>query len=134
MRNNLEGQRFWTGLPYGENPDDFEGDWQYEQPDHEKVCTQGRDYIVFAFDLSGGNLHAFEEHCAAATESFLRGVDWKEWMRVRALTREDALERYHDACDQYRFWSNYPKGIEPNERAVLDVVLSPPGDRPECPS
>ena len=130
MKKNLEGQRFWTGLPHGGDPEDFDGEPGDFQSEYDRICTEGHDYIVFYID-GPNNMQAFEEHCAAATDRFLRGVDWGEWMRVRAMTKADALARYDDAFDQHRYWNNHLHREEANEREVLDIVLLPAGERPE---
>ena len=114
MRKNHEGQVFWTGLP--------------AEDAHEEVCAKGQDFIVFTLN---GKIHAFEEHCAAATSRFLRDIDWSDWVRVRAIDKQHAIDNYPGAESQYNYWLCC--GDDPKEKTVLNIVNIPYEDRPECP-
>ena len=119
---NAEGAIFWTGLPCGEEND--------------KVVAEGTDFIVYTLNDNPGETHVFAEANPDShfrTQEFLEKTDWNDWHRCRAMTAEDAVERYWDCQDQWRYYTNAEKGYVPTEEEVQNLVQLPPEERPEIP-
>ena len=127
----LKGKgKYWTGLC---------GDH------HQQEARLGTDFIVVYYPSAG--LVAYDEDGLADTDEFLKKVNADNWLRIRAITSQAAINRYRDAEDQQRVWFNAPNGNdaaknapiveslehywEGHENLYLDVVKLPPSERPE---
>lgn len=92
MSTDASRDMFWTGLPAGD--------------EHEKVCREGKDFIVVDLDTHYPNpgisqLVVFPETSREETVRFLNAFNWHTWIRVRAMTMQEAYDREADARDQH---------------------------------
>jgi hypothetical protein len=80
----------FTGLPPG--------------PEHDGTVEYGSDFVVikleFSDELPDDSYLCMLDPGVDVLTTLLKDLDWMEWVRVRALSPESALERHIDAYDQ----------------------------------
>lgn len=90
--------------------------------EHERLCREGRDFFVFGLHGRGFVVTPVDPNQPEQFVTLQAMIDWGEWVRVRAMSADDALAVAQDAVDQYEAWAN-------EDPHYLEIVRLHPEER-----
>jgi hypothetical protein len=70
-----------------------------QETEHQKAVRDGRDYVVFEVDPNenGERIYAIPENNIDNTKEFLDAININSWVRVRAVSQEEAIKNFNNA-------------------------------------